>query len=471
MNTSMRMIRQNSEPAFAPAARRAGAGKLLAGALTVGLLAVNVALGASNYATPYAFTTIAGTPGSPENVDGTNGAALFGNPAGVALGTNGNLYVVDETENTVRRVAPVGTNWVVTTIAGVAGTSGSADGTNNNATFNTPVGIAADGAGNLFVSDSDNNTIRRLTPSGTNWVVTTIAGTANPNGGSADGTNGAAQFYSPYGITVNTNGIVYVVDSLNTTIRQLTPVGTNWVVTTIAGDASSPFGGNIDGTNLNAQFDSPYAIVADLSGNLFVTDGGASTIRKLTPVGTNWVTTTIAGTINDSGTDDGTNTAALFVSPLGITADANDNLFIADTFANNIRKLSPAGTNWVSTTLAGPSDGSSGSTNTVGAAVRFNNPWGIAVNAAGTVFVADASNDDIREGVPAVLSNPGLQITLVNTNTVLVSWSGSVGTLQTNSDLTTANWGNYGGIVTTSSGTNSVTVSPLAGTLFFRLSQ
>jgi hypothetical protein len=243
------------------------------------------------------------------------------------------------------------------------------------------------------------------------------------------------------------------------------------VVNTIAGDASSPFGGNIDGTNLNAQFDSPYAIVADLSGNLFVTDGGASTIRKLTPVGTNWVTTTIAGTINDSGTDDGTNTAALFVSPLGITADANDNLFIADTFANNIRKLSPAGTNWVSTTLAGPSDGSSGSTNTVGAAVRFNNPWGIAVNAAGTVFVADASNDDIREGVPAVLSNPGLQITLVNTNTVLVSWSGSVGTLQTNSDLTTANWGNYGGIVTTSSGTNSVTVSPLAGTLFFRLSQ
>lgn len=451
----------------------------LTGLIVGGLmLAGNAWAGAPNYANPYAFTTIAGTSGNPGYADGNNGAAQFFYPEGVAVGTNGNVYVVDDYENTVRQLAHVGTNWVVTTIAGTPysvnsfQSAGSNDGTNGAAQFDEPIGIAADGAGNLYVTDTFYNTIRRLSPSGTNWVVTTIAGSAANPAGSTDGTNGTARFNQPYGVAADQSGNIYVADSLNNTIRQIVNVGTNWVVTTIAGlaDPMNPTGASVDGTNQGAQFSQPYALTVDRTGNIFVVDGGSSVIREIVPQGTNWVVTTIAGTPNMYNTDDGTNGTIRFDSPYGIAIDASENLYIADTYNNSIRKLSPVGTNWVSTTLAGAlNSASTPPLDGVGTNATFNSPWGIAVDASGKLYVGDTSNNDVRQGVLYVATLPNLTITASGANSVLVNWPGSVGTLQTNANLATGNWADYGGAVSNSGGTNTVTWTPAAGNMFFRL--
>src|SRR5215471_10458433 len=194
----------------------------------------------------YTFTTIAGLANVSGSADGTNSDARFLFPADLAVDNNGVLYVADLSNHAIRKVVPVGTNWVVTTIAGMAGVLGYADGTNSDARFNRPDGIIADGAGNVFVGDLYNDVIRKLTPVGTNWVVTTVAG--NPGVlGSADGTNTDAEFWSPRGVEVDQNGRLYVVDSANFTIRGIVPWGTNWVVSTLAGTAQNF--GFLDGTN------------------------------------------------------------------------------------------------------------------------------------------------------------------------------------------------------------------------------
>ena len=200
--------------------------------LTVALTGTD-ARGQSTYTTPYTFTTLAGNNGYG-SADGTNSAARFAHPEGAAVDTNGNVYVADTVNHTIREMTPVGTNWVVTTLAGLAGSPGSADGTGSAARFNNPGGVAVDSAGNLYVADAGNNTIRKVTPVGTNWVVTTLAGLAG-SPGSADGTDSAAQFNQPYGVAVDSAGNVYVADTCNDTIRKVTLVGTNWVVTTLAG--------------------------------------------------------------------------------------------------------------------------------------------------------------------------------------------------------------------------------------------
>src|SRR5674476_1476064 len=141
---------------------------LLAGLVTGGFL--TAAWGQASYSTPYTFVTIAGTAGNSGGNNGTNSIAQFYWPEGITVDSNGNLYVVDNYENTIRKVAPVGTNCVVTTIAGTAGNNGIADGTNGVAQFYEPVSITMDGSGSLYVADGGNNTIRKVTPVGTNWV-------------------------------------------------------------------------------------------------------------------------------------------------------------------------------------------------------------------------------------------------------------------------------------------------------------
>src|SRR5262249_1336889 len=158
-------------------------------------------------------------------------------------------------------------------IAGMAFTAGSADGTNSTARFNSPADVAMDTAGNLYVADRNNHTIRKITPRG---KVTTLAGLAGTYG-SADGTPTAPPFYSPAGVAVDNSGNVYVADLNNNTIRKITPGG---VVTTLAGLAGSY--GSADGTGSEARFDSPTGIAVDDAGNLYVTDQWNNTIRKVT---------------------------------------------------------------------------------------------------------------------------------------------------------------------------------------------
>jgi len=255
-----------------------------------------------------------------------------------------------------------------------------------------------------------------------------------------------------------------VTDSSGQTIRKITPVGSNWVVTTIAGSALTS--GTNNGIGTNALFSYPHGIIVDAATNVYVADTVNNTVRKLSLVGTNWVVITIAGQANVSGSADGVGTNALFYFPEGIASDKTGNLYVADSFNDTLRRLTPVGTNWSSTTIAGQVQ-ITGSTDGAGTNALFYLPEGVALDNSGNLYVADTYNNAVRLG--QIISTPMLQISL-NGSQVMLSWpnTGSY-TLQTNNDLSLSNWTGCGGIVTTTNGTNSVTLTPPASYLFFRL--
>ena len=338
-----------------------------------------VAFGQANYATPYTFTTLAGSPGNYGSANGTGSAAQFGNPYSVAVDTNGNVYVADSYNSTIRKITPAG---VVTTLAGLAGNSGSANGTGSAARFSHPYGVAVDTNGNVYVGDSGNNMIRKITPGG---VVTTVAGLAGSSG-SADGTASAARFNEPEGVVVDASDNIYVGDYYNHTIRKVTPAG---VVTTLAGLAGTS--GSADGAGNAARFYNPDGVAVDINGNVYVADSSNYTIRKVTPAG---VVTTFAGLAGSYGSADGTGSAARFAYPYGVAVDTNGNVYVADSSNFTIRKVTPAR---VVTTLAGV-PGSAGSANGTGSGALFFYPDGVAVDGLGNLYVADGVNDEIRKG-------------------------------------------------------------------------
>jgi sugar lactone lactonase YvrE len=265
-------------------------------------------------------STIAGV--SPGSTDGIGAAARFFNPYGITTdGTN--LFVADTDNNTIRKV--VIATGEVTTLAGTAGVAGSADGTGMAARFVYPHGITTDGS-NLFVTD-DNFTIRKVVIA--TGEVTTLAGTARTSG-STDGTGPAARFNNPRGITTD-GASLFVTDYINNTIRQV--VITTGEVTTLAGTAGTA--GAADGTGTAARFNGPDGITTD-GTSLFVADSGNETIRKVV-IATGEVTT-LAGAAGAQGNTDGTGATARFYYPCGIATDGT-NLFVADTLNKTIRKV------------------------------------------------------------------------------------------------------------------------------------
>jgi cyclophilin family peptidyl-prolyl cis-trans isomerase len=269
----------------------------------------------------YSWTNFVGMPGGTGTVDGTGSAALFNFPNGVAVDGSGNVYVADLSNNTIRKVTPGG---VVSTLAGLAGSQGSSDGTGSAARFYTPSSVAVDSSGNVYVTDQNNNTIRKVTPAG---VVTTLAGLAGTIG-SSDGTGSAARFSQPCGVATDSSGNVYVADTKNCTIRKVTPAG---VVTTLAGQAGIQ--GSSDGTGSAAQFNFLSGVAVDGSGNVYVADQWNNTIRKVTPAG---VVSTIGGTAGLSGSSDGIGSAAQFLSPSGVAVDSSGKVYVADSNNNRI---------------------------------------------------------------------------------------------------------------------------------------
>lgn len=338
---------------------------------------------ASGSTSTASLSLLAGSAAGIGSRDGTGSAAGFNLPDGVAVDSAGNVYVADSANQTIRKVSATG---VVTTLAGVAGQSGSADGLGQAARFKGPQGVALDASGNVYVTDAGNHTIRKITPAGS---VTTIAGLAGTSG-SADGSWASARFKSPMGIAVDGAGNLYVADTGNYTIRVIATGGT---VTTLAGTPGVR--GASDATGGAASFDMPFGIAVDASGNLFVADAGNHTIRKVTPAG---VVSTFAGTSGAWGGTDATGAAARFTSPQGIAIDAVGNLYVADTNNELIRKVSPGA---VVTTLAG-TVGVSGSLDApVGTAATFHFPRGVAVAPDGNVYVADSYNFTVRKIAPA----------------------------------------------------------------------
>ncbi len=360
----------------------------------------------------YTWTTIAGSPGASGSADGTNNDARFNYPNGIALDLNGNLYVSDSGNSTIRKLTLSDTNWVSTTLAGTASVRGSADGTNGTARFSFQDGITADISGNLYVADYVNSTIRKLTPVGTNWVVSTLAGLPGTTG-RLDGTNGTARFNGPIGVAVDVQGNVAVAEFYNMDVRRLVQQGTNWVVSTVAGR----FPGSGDGTNLAAQFLSPYDIAADQSGSFFVADADNYTIRKVSPAGTNWVVSTIAGLARTRGSVDGSNSAARFGRPTSLAVGPDSDVFVTDGGSNTVRRLTRSGSNWIVSTIGGM-PGVSGTADGEGANARFMNLQAIAVDPAGNLYVADADANTIRLGRPT----PRLQAK-VSAHSLILNWT------------------------------------------------
>ena len=323
-------------------------------------------------------TTLAGSAGLSGSANGTGSAARFYFPHGVAVDSSGNVYVADNGNHTIRKVTSAG---VVTTLAGSAGLSGSSNGTGSAARFNSPLRLSIDSVGNVYVPDATNHIIRKVTSGG---VVTTLAGSPGLTG-SVDGTGSAARFYYPLGVAVDSSNNVYVADQGNHTIRKITSAG---AVTTLAGSAG--LSGSANGTGSAARFYFPHGVAVDSSGNVYVADNGNHTIRKVTSTG---VVTTLAGSANSIGSADGASSAARFMNPAGAAVDSSGNVYVAEQGNHTIRKVTSAG---VVTTLAG-SAGLWGSANGTGSAARFYYPNGVAVDSSGNVYVADAGNHTIRK--------------------------------------------------------------------------
>ncbi len=218
-------------------------------------------------------STLAGNPTGRGNTDATGSTATFSMPIGIARDSAGSLYVADAQNHTIRKVTAAG---VVTTFAGSAGAAGYADGNGSAARFNYPTGIAVDASNNVYVSDTTNNLLRKITPDGT---VTTIAGLVGV-AGSSDGVGSQALFNAPGGLAVDAVGNIYLADTGNSTIRKITPAGD---VTTIAGLPG--VAGNKDGTGSDAWFNQPKALTVNVDGNLYVADTGNAEIRQVRPSG------------------------------------------------------------------------------------------------------------------------------------------------------------------------------------------
>ncbi len=326
-----------------------------------------------------ASTTIIAGSDSAGFANGTGAAARFNHPFGLTLDKSGNIYVADQGNELIRMITP---SAIVSTYAGTVGAVGFANGSSATS-FNKPFGVAADTAGNVYIADAGNNVIRLISPSGT---VSTFAGTGIA--GAADGKD-TATFSSPLGVAVDVAGNVYVADYENDLIRKISAAG---VVSTIAGKRGIK--GAADGLDTAARFNLPESLAVDAIGNIYVADNGNNLIRKITPGG---VVSTIAGS-GKTGFADGSGTSASFNSPFGIAVDAAGNIYVADAGNNRIRKITPAG---VVSTFAG--SGAKGAKDAAGVAATFNTPSGIAVDATGNVYVTDENNNLIRKISPAAI--------------------------------------------------------------------
>jgi sugar lactone lactonase YvrE len=332
------------------------------------------------------IATIAGT--TTAGYFGDNGPAInaqLNNPLGVAVDSSGNLYIADSYNQRIRKVTPGG---LITTVAGNGTCCFSGDnGPAINAQVHQPESVAVDGSGNLYIADLGNNRIRKVTPSGT---ISTVAG-SGASGFSGDGPATSAQLQIAWAVTSDAAGNLYIADANR--IRKVS----NGVITTVAGSQTSGFSGD-GGAAAKAQFDQPSGVGVDVLGEVFIADTGNNRIRKLATSG---VITTIAGdgTHNYSG-DNGPATSAQMFSPQSV-ALGSGNIYVSD-YAR-IRKIA-SGT--ISTVAGNGTIGSSGDTGPATSA-QLNQPEGIALDGAGNLYIADSAGNRVR------MVNPGGVITTV----------------------------------------------------------
>ena len=365
--------------------------------------------------------TTAGTGAVGYSSDtGSATAATLADPAAVAYDAAGNLYLADANNHVVREISITG---IITTLAGTGIQGYSGDGAAaNSAQLDTPTGIAVDTTGNIYIADSHNHRIREIS----GGVITTLAGTGTPgfSGDSAAAT--AAQLSLPSGVAVDSSGNIYIADTNNHRIREIT----NGTITTIAGDGEELYAGD-NASAKAAALDSPTSVAVDASGSVYIADRLNQRIREVN----NGIITTFAGTSAEGFSGDGASAkAANLAKPSGVSIDAAGNFYIVDTDNQRIREVGGSGaiaTGVIATVAGSGSQGYGGDAGLSTAAV-LNSPRSVAADAYGNLSIADRLNQRIRSGTLPILtfpsedvgfSSPTQSVTLANTGTASITVS------------------------------------------------
>jgi sugar lactone lactonase YvrE len=362
--------------------------------------------------------------------DGTGAGARFNDPMGLARDAQGNLYICDARNHVIRKVTPAG---VVSTLAGMPGEAGAANGIGEAARFNFPADIAVSPTGILYVADSGNHCIRKITANGT---VTTVAGNLgsandiNLNYGNdfttvspkLDGKGVAARFNTPSGIAYSPAGFLYVSDTENQLIRKVLLNGT---VTTLAGKAGT--WGTENGTKTAARFNSPRGLCIGTDGNLYIADSLNHAIRRMTPLG---VVTTFAGSTSEHGCQAGSRLEARFCEPTDIASHPDGGFIVCESFANALFRIKSDG--MVSMLVGGAAP-------TTPSANTLSSPNSAVCDAQGNVYVSDTFNQEVR----LIIEKFETSITRANGSTQLtITWNSLAGRDYQLQMLGDEGWGN-----------------------------
>jgi hypothetical protein len=369
-------------------------------------------------------------------LDGDKSIARFSNPTGLVIDKFGNIYMTDTYNNSIRKLSPDG---IVSTIAG-DGSQGYSDAIGKLAKFNQPRGITIDSNNNLFVTDTDNDAIRKITPQG---VVTTFAGGLSGYG-FKDAVGSAAKFNYPYAITIDSNNNLYIADAYNNAIRKISPQA---VVTTLAGSGTA---GRADGNGFQASFNFPSDLAIDLNNNIYVADTDNNLIRKISP---NGFVSTIVGN-GKCGFQDGFGIEAQICFPTALSVDNSGKIYFVDMIRSLIRMVD------INTRVITLSGGDDEFIDGPAATAKFYMPMGIKIDKSSNLIIADTFNAAIRslsvggtvttlagkkgyglidgQGLNAKFKSPhGLSIDLNNNIYVADNYNNSIRKISPNGQVTT----------------------------------
>ena len=310
--------------------------------------------------------------------------ALMRLPSGVFVDSSGNVYIADTGDNIIRKVT---TNGIINTIVGDSYGAFLGDTLPAiNAELHAPTDVWVDSSGNIFIADSANAAIREVTAS--TGIISTVAGNASVGDTGDTGPATSAALITPYAVVVDSKGNIYFAENGDSKIREVT-VSTG-IITSIVGIGTAGFGG--DGSPATkAQLNFPTGVALDSSGNIYIADALNRRIRKV--AGTTIATIAGNGVLSYAG-DGGPPTAAQLNTPQAVALDSSGNYYIADTFNNVIRKVTPAG---VISTIAGNGTAGSGGDGGAATSAQFNGPQGIAVDSSGNIYVSDTQNARVRK--------------------------------------------------------------------------